>query len=182
MKLYDGRTYSATVSAPVSKDSVAPQVVVSENPTGTAPYKDVTGRTVVGASETMEKSVSPMVGDYCGVARVFSPYANGTETIRFESVGSVCFRATDAAGNVTYSNYDVLGVDRPPSVDSLLVNGSPNPSKITDLYPTFSWNFSDADSGDYQSSYRIVVNSSGAAIPSWDSGKVASSDSTVGYV
>lgn len=130
----------------------------------------------------MEKSVSDSQGLPCDSSRTFSPYANGTENIRFDSNGSVCFRATDPAGNVAYATHNVNGVDQPPSVSFPRVNGQTNPSRVTSLYPTFSWTFSDADAGDYQSAYQVVVTASGSAVPSWDSGKVPSQSVSAGYV
>lgn len=43
-----------------------------------------------------------------------------------------------------------------------------NPVGTTSLYPVFSYSFSDDDTGDIQSAYRIVVTDSGSNIV-WDS-------------
>ncbi len=61
--------------------------------------------------------------------------------------------------------------------------GQTNPTGVSDATPEFSWTFSDPDSADTQSAYRILVASSSANLTAnngdmWDSGKVTSSSST----
>ena len=58
-----------------------------------------------------------------------------------------------------------------------------NPVGVRDATPEFSWNFSDDDTGESQSAYRILVASTSANLTAdtgdlWDSGKVASTASS----
>jgi len=66
-------------------------------------------------------------------------------------------------------------VNPPASPTNPLCKGQSSPV-IVSTKPDFSWTFSDPDTGDYQSGYRILVSSSAGNI--WDSGKIFTSSST----
>lgn len=64
----------------------------------------------------------------------------------------------------------------PDSPTGLLVNGISAPDAIDIAAPRFSWIMNDADRGETQSAWQVVVSSNGKTI--WDSGKVPSSASS----
>lgn len=64
----------------------------------------------------------------------------------------------------------------PDSPTGLLVNGIPAPDAIDLTAPRFSWIMNDADRGETQSAWQVVVSSDGKTI--WDSGKTPSAASS----
>jgi len=83
--------------------------------------------------------------------------------------------------------YLLLGNALPKAPSSPQCEGETNPIGISnDTSPEFGWTFFVIDSGDAQSAYQILVASSSASLAAddgdmWDSGKVASSASSVSY-
>ncbi len=66
----------------------------------------------------------------------------------------------------------ILAATNPTAPTSLLVNGTSNPKAIDVAPPAFSWIMNDADRGEIQSAWQVVVASAGKVV--WDSGKTAS--------
>jgi len=69
-------------------------------------------------------------------------------------------------------------VNNPPNPPTnIRCDGLINPTNISDLTPDFTWTFSDPDTGDSQSAYRLLVADSQSNIDNnngnkWDSGKI----------
>jgi len=74
----------------------------------------------------------------------------------------------------------------PNSPTNLKCNNIVNPNGINDFTPDLSWSFTDPDSGDTQSAYRILVADNMSYLDSnngnkWDTNKVSSSGNVVTY-
>ena len=69
----------------------------------------------------------------------------------------------------------------PAAPTGLLTNGIRDPQAVDVAPPALSWTMNDADRGEVQTAYQIVVTAEGKAL--WDSGKILSSvSSSVPYV
>jgi hypothetical protein len=77
----------------------------------------------------------------------------------------------------------IIDVSSPNAPDNPLCEGLTNPTNIIAFTPTFSWTFSDLDTGDSQSAYQVQVSTDvdGGGTVLWDTGKTNSSSSSVSY-
>jgi alpha-L-rhamnosidase len=72
-----------------------------------------------------------------------------------------------------------LHAESPTAPTGLLANGIENPQAIDVAPPSFSWIMNDADRGEIQTSYQILVSSSSSNTGDiWNSGKITSSQSS----
>jgi uncharacterized repeat protein (TIGR01451 family) len=123
-----------------------------------------------------------------------SPGSSNTDQTFTVDVSSIIATQGDAnsfkfrfLANTSYTgrttSHDFVSVqfeyNRTPNAPTgLLTNGATNPTNVATLN-TFSWTFSDPDSGDGQSAYQIQLSTdSGFGTTVWDSGKVNSTSST----
>ncbi len=122
---------------------------------------------------------------YSGPGTVtFSPSATvSAPSISLSTAGRYTLLLTAWEGTVT--NYDSVIVtaesDDPPNPpSSLQVDGQVNPYGLRNFTPRFSWEFSDANSGDYQGGLRVEVFGITNNL-AWDSGKVSAIRSSIDY-
>ena len=100
-----------------------------------------------------------------------------------------CWDQNDSRGNFSSSaSFKLIApTNIPPNKPSnLLCNNQSNLSSTTGYPPIFSWTFNDANPGDYQSSYRVLVSDNVADIKNdigtlWDSKQTYSIHSTSVY-
>jgi len=129
------------------------------------------GGTLVGTNPVQAVGGIAKIIYRCGTS-------SGTVTITGTSTG-----LTQGTVNITLQ---LPGTNNPPNAPSnLRCNGQTEPRGITGI-PTLSWTFSDPDSGNTQSAYRVLVSSIQEQINNnigrlWDTGKVISSVNSVTY-
>lgn len=175
---------AGNVSLPVNDsiiyDASAPVITINNPGSATEASKTITATGSDANASVLSQSIT--TGIICNGTLTFSAYSDLTFTSTSDNGKKVCYRAVDVLGNTSYSLSDpISGISSGPILSNIRVNGLSNPVGITSLYPTFSFTFSDPDVGDTQSAYQIVVTESGAAVV-WDSTKVGSTSTMIGYV
>jgi len=115
--------------------------------------------------------------------------SNGIAIIRYRSgTANTTVTITATSSGLTQGQVTVtLIANEPPNAPTnLRCNGAVNPTNVSDPNPELSWTFSDPNSGDVQSAYRILVADSLSNINNnignkWDTNKVLSSANLVTY-
>jgi len=113
----------------------------------------------------------------------------GVATITYRSgssVGSATVTGTSTGLSQGQTTITLIANNPPNAPSNLRCNGQTDPRGINIFIPDLSWTFSDPDSGDSQTGYRILVSSVQTLLntnigTSWDTGKVSSSQNLVTY-
>ena len=116
-------------------------------------------------------------------AETNTAYASGTTatytaTNNYDYGSTYYYRVSviDPAGTNRWVSTSVSSTttNTPPSASGLTVNGSTNPTGVTDLTPTFSATFNDTDGGASATKYQIeVANNQQFTSLVWDPGEVS---------
>jgi len=112
---------------------------------------------------------------------------NRPETSIFYTVGLDSSQIFEAKVESAFNSITLLGylidISAPNAPTNPLCEGQINPTNIITLTPTFSWTFSDPDTGDSQTAYQVQVSSDvdGGGTVIWDIGPIPSTSSSVTY-
>jgi len=177
----------------------ATKLSVSANPTSllangsntsniTATVEDDAGNPVTNSTATITFSLSGSAG---GTLVGTNPVqaVNGIATITYRSgtsSGTATITATSQGLTQGQTNITLTANSAPNAPINLLCMGQTNPKGLTVFTPDLSWTFSDPNTGDTQSAYRLLVADTLTNINNnngnmWDTNKVTTSLNTVTY-
>jgi len=143
---------------------------------------------------TNQNNINSNIGDAWDTGTVYSSQSQRTYNGKSLILGATYYwkvRTWDSNNLVgpysDMSSFAVTNNNNPPNAPTnTRCNGQNNPQGITDFTPDLSWTFSDPDTGQTQSAYRILVADNITTLNSntgnkWDTNKVNSSANVVTY-
>jgi len=187
----------SNIASATTLKTVATKLLLSANPTSVLP----TGTSISTVTASICDSNNNLVSDSTatvtftmtgpGTLVGTNPVAavGGIATIKYQSsttTGTVTVTGT-SPGLTQGSVIITVQSNQPPNAPTnLKCNGQTNPKGINDYTPDLSWTFSDPDTGDTQSAYRVLVANSITNLNNnngnmWDTNKVISTANTVSY-